>query len=112
MSLLERRSSRTAIVGLTLAVASVAATSAAQPGHAMAAVAVPAAATQPVHPPLTAGGILNPTCTALIGLVQPLFGPLGSVTQATVGNPAGYFSSLQGFLFGNPAAPGLLQVCQ
>jgi len=77
----------------------------------MAAVAVPAAAAQPVHPPLTAGGILNPTCTALIGLVGPLFGPLGSVTQATVGNPAAYFSTLQGFLFGNPAGPGLFQVC-
>jgi hypothetical protein len=78
----------------------------------MAAVAPPAAATQPVHPPLTAGGVLNPTCIALLGLVGPLFGPFGSVTTATLGNPVGYVSSLQGFLFGSPAAPGLLQVCQ
>jgi hypothetical protein len=111
MSLLKRELSRTAIVGLTLAVASVAATSAAQPAHATAAVAVPAAATPPVHPHLTSGGVLNPTCIALLGLVGPLFGPFGTVTIGTIGNPAAYAATLQGFLFGNPAGPGLFQVC-
>jgi hypothetical protein len=111
MSLLKRGLSRTAIVGVALAVASVAAASAAQPAHAMVALAVPAAATQTAQPPLTSGGVLNPTCIALLGLVGPLFGPFGSVTIATIGNPAAYISTLQGFLFGNPAGPGLFQVC-
>jgi hypothetical protein len=111
MSLLERRLSWTAIVGVTLTVASIAATSAPQPAHAIAAVAIPAAATQPVHPPLTSGGVLSPTCIALLGLVGPLFGPFGSVTIATIGNPAAYVSTLQAFLFGNPAGPGLFQAC-
>jgi hypothetical protein len=111
MSLLNRGLSRTAIVGLTLAAASVTATSAAQPAHALAAVAVPAAATQPVHPPVTAGGVLNPSCVALLGLVGPLFGPFGSVTLATIGNPAAYTGALLGFVLGNPAGPGLVQAC-
>ena len=98
------------IVCSALALTSLAAVSFAQP-RAVAA-AAPAAAPQQGTPPLTVGGPLNSGCLQLaaffLGPASP-WGPFGSITWS--GNPAAYAGSLSGFLFGSPAAPGLLQVC-
>jgi hypothetical protein len=102
---------RKVIVGGAITLASLAAASPGLP-RAVAAASVPAAVTQQGTPPLTPGGVLNTGCLELLayfaGPASP-WGPFGTITWS--GNPAAYAGSLSAFLFGSPAAPGLLQVC-
>jgi hypothetical protein len=109
MSVLQPKMHKKVVVGLAVAVASVAATTAAQARPVTAA--VPAASISQVSAPLALGGPLSPACLGLVSFITNPVGPFGPFGIILTGGPVGYVGAVTGFVFGSPAAPGLLQVC-